>query len=52
MIAKARSVHREVQSKVASLMARTDVSAMHAFKVLLGCVREVAEQSEMQTLRC
>ena len=50
-IAEARSVHGEVQSKVASLMARADASAAHAIEVLSGRVQEVAEHSQVQTSR-
>ena len=50
-IAEAKSVHREVQSKVASLTARADVSTAHAVEVLSGRVQEVAEQSQAQTSR-
>ena len=47
-IAEARSVHGEVQSKVALLMARANVSATHAVEVLSGRVQEGAEQSQVQ----
>ena len=50
-IAEAKSVHGEVQSKVASLTARADASAAHAVEVLSGRVQEVAEQSQVQTSR-
>ena len=50
-IAEAKSVHGEVQSKVAVLAARADASAAHAVEVLSGCVQEVAEQSQVQTSR-
>ena len=36
-IAKARSVHREVQSKVALLTAHANASAAHAVKVVVKC---------------
>ena len=42
-IAKARSMHREVQSKVASLTAHADANATHAVEVLSGRVQEVVE---------
>ena len=42
-IAEARSVHGEVQSKVASLTAHADASTAHAVEVLSGRVQEVAE---------
>ena len=42
-IAEARSMHGEVQRKLASLTARADASAAHAVEVLSGRVQEVAE---------
>ena len=48
-IAEARSVHGEVQSKVASLTAHANASAAHAVEVLSGRVQEVAEHSQAQT---
>ena len=48
-IAKVRSMHLEVQSKVALLMARTDAKAVHAVEILLGRVQEVAEYLEAWT---
>ena len=50
-IAEARSMHGEVQSKVASLMARADASTVHTVEVFSGRVREVAEHLEVQTSR-
>ena len=50
-IDEVRSVHREVQSKVALLMAHADVSTAHAIEVLSGCVQEVARYSEAQMSR-
>ena len=41
VIAEARSVHGEVQSKVASLTARANASTAHVIEVLTGCVQEV-----------
>ena len=51
-IAKARSVHGEVQSKVASLTARAGASAAHTVEVLSGRVREVAEHGKADVTHC
>ena len=36
-------MHGEVQSKVASLMARADASPAHTVEILSGRIQEVAE---------
>ena len=45
-IAEARSVHAEVESRVASLAAQADASTPHIIGVLSQCVQEVAEHSD------
>ena len=45
-IAEARSVHGEVQSRVASLSTQAEASTAHAVEVLSGRVQEVAEHSQ------
>ena len=47
-IADARYVHGEVESRVASLVAQADASAVHIIGVLLQHVQEVAEHSNAQ----
>ena len=50
-IAEARSVHSEVESRVASLAAQANASAAHIVVVLLQHVQEVVEHSDAQASR-
>ena len=50
-IAEARSVHSEVESKVASLAVQADASTVHIVGVLSQRVREMAEHSDVQVSR-
>ena len=45
-IAEARSIHGEVESRVASLVAQADASAAHIIGVLSQHVQEVVEHSD------
>ena len=47
-IAKAKSVHGAVESRVASLMAQAEASTVHIVGVLSECVQEVAAHLEEQ----
>ena len=47
-IAEARSVHGEVESRVALLAVQADVSTAHIVGVLSQCVQEVVEHSDAQ----
>ena len=49
-IAEAKSVHGEVESRVASLVAQAKVSTAHIADVLSKRVSELAAQSEVHTL--
>ena len=49
-IAKARSVHGEVESRVASLAGQANASTAHIVGVLSQRVQEVAEHSDAQAL--
>ena len=50
-IAKAKSVHGEVESRVASLAAQAEANTTHIADALSKCVSKVAAQSEVQTSR-
>ena len=47
--AEARSVHGEVESKVATLVAKADASTAHVVEEMTGRVREVAAYLDAQT---
>ena len=49
--AEARSVHGDVESKVATLAAKADVSTAHAVEEMMGRAQEVAVYSDAQVLR-
>ena len=49
--AKAKSVHGEVESHIATLVAATDTSAACATEEISSCVKEVAEYSDAQASR-
>ena len=44
--AEARSMHGEVESKVATLAAKVDASTAYVVEAMTGCVREVAACSD------
>ena len=46
--AEARSVHGDVESKVATLAAKADVSTAHAVEEMMGRAQEVAVYSDAQ----
>ena len=48
-IAKAKSVHDEVESRVASLVAQAEASSVHIADALSKRVGEVAVESEAKT---
>ena len=50
-IAKAKSVHDEVERRVASLVAQAEASSVHIADALSKRVGEVAVESEAKTLR-
>ena len=47
-IAEAKSVHGEVESRVALLAAQAEASTAHVVDALSKCVNEVVAQSEVQ----
>ena len=50
-IAEARSIHGEVESRVASLAAQADACTAHIVGVLSQRIQEVAEHSDAQASR-
>ena len=50
-IAKAKSVHREVESRVALLVAQAEATTTHIADALSKCMSEVAADTEAKTLR-
>ena len=49
--AEARSIRGEVESKVATLVAKADASIAHAVEEIMRCIREVAAYSDVPASR-